>query len=467
MKKVSSIIAAVALMIGAACTTASAAAQKKEAPKMKDWTVAVFLNADNNLDPFGVEDQEEMARIGSNENLNIVTLIDREYGPAQINYIEKNKIRKIKDMGELDMGDYNELVKFCKFIKENYPAKHYSIGLWNHGSGWKAKTDSRVVRGISYDDSSNNHITTNELSTATKLCSEVLGQKLDIINMDACLMGMVEVAHELKDNCLYFVGSEEVEPGKGAPYDDVLRGVKAGISPRDFADHWINAFAKSYQNGSQGRDDSTQSAIDLSKIDALETALDGFAKAVMSTKHADEVVKAVAKTVKFEYPENIDLMHFIKNFKALCAGDASIVTACDKVMAAAKAAVVNSKTTSRSSNNRYKDATGLAIYLPQRLGMETAYTKLNFAKSSMWDDMILALRNQAYSRAVVEAAKKGDFKEMKKAIATAKKDPRDASVRALVRELNTAAYVENQIPASSQAEFDRLFKNLKSALQSR
>ena len=170
MKKVSSIIAACTLMIGASCciSTAATAAKAKKAA-MKEWTFAVFLNADNNLDEFGVEDQEEMARVGSNENINVVTLIDRERGPAQINYIEKGKIKKVKDMGELDMGDYKELVKFCKFVKENYPAKHYMIGIWNHGSGWKAKTDKNVVRGVSYDDSSNNHITTNELTTARML----------------------------------------------------------------------------------------------------------------------------------------------------------------------------------------------------------------------------------------------------------------------------------------------------------
>ena len=76
-----------------------------ETKPIKDWTVAVFLNADNNLDKFGVEDQNEMAKVGSNDFMNVVTLIDREKGPAQINYIEKDNIKKLKDMGELDMGD--------------------------------------------------------------------------------------------------------------------------------------------------------------------------------------------------------------------------------------------------------------------------------------------------------------------------------------------------------------------------
>lgn len=469
MKRVSSIIAAVALMVGVACTSASAAApkQKKNPPKVKDWTVAVFLNADNNLDPFGVEDQEEMARVGSNDFLNIVTLIDRERSGAQINYIEKGKIKKIKDMGELDMGDYKELVKFCKFIKENYPAKHYSIGLWNHGSGWKAKKENTVVRGISYDDSSNNHISTNELTIATKLCAEALGQKIDIINMDACLMGMVEVCHAIKDSCHYFIGSEELEPGKGAPYDDVLRGLRAGMAPRDFASHWIDAFAKSYSNGSQGRDDSTQSAIDLTKIPALEDALNGFAKAVMSGNYAGKVINAVAKTTKFDFPENIDLVHFVKNLKSMSSGDTSVITACDKVEAAARAAIVNNKTTSRNAHNPYAKATGLAIYLPQKLGVESKYLELGFAKNSLWDDMILALRNQRDCSEAVDKVKNGNFKGLKAAIAEAKKNPRSQYARMLLRELNYVAYTEKSIPAAKQVEFDKLFNDLKTALKSR
>ena len=470
MRKVSSIIAATALMISISAASFAATPAKKPAKKavVKDWTFAVFLNADNNLDPFGVEDQEEMARIGSNENVNVVTLIDRERGPAQINYIEKGKIKKIKDMGELDMGDYKELVKFVKFVKENYPAKHYMIGIWNHGSGWKAKTDKNVVRGVSYDDSSNNHITTNELTTATKLCEEALGQKIDVINMDCCLMGMVEVAYAIKDHRNYFVGSEEVEAGKGTPYDDVLKGLKPGMTAKDFANHWVNAYAKSYQGGSQGRDDSTQSAMDLSKIDALVDALNGFSKAIMSGKYAEKVSAAVAKTVKFEYPENIDLLHFLKNFKPSVEGDSSVITAMDKVEKAARAVIINNKTTARSSSyNRYKDAEGIAIYLPQRFNLESKYLDLGFSKASMWDDMILALRSQRDVKETVDNACKGEFKGLKSAISEAKKNPRSQYARMLVRELNYVAYTEKKIPAKDQAEFDRLFKSLKSAMQAR
>ena len=281
-------------------------------------------------------------------------------------------------------------------------------------------------------------------------------------------MGMVEVAYAIKDHCNYFVGSEEVEAGKGTPYDDVLKGLKPGMAPKDFANHWVNAYAKSYQGGSQGRDDSTQSCMDLSKINALVDALDGFAKAIMSGKYADKVSAAVAKTVKFEYPENIDLLHFLKNFRPSVEGESSVITAMDKVEKAAKAVIVNNKTTGRSaSSNRYKNAEGIAIYLPQRFNMESKYADLGFSKASMWDDMILALRSQRDVKEAVDGACKGDFKGLKSAISEAKKNPRSQYARMLVRELNYVAYTEKKIPAKDQAEFDRLFKTLKSTMQAR
>ena len=47
-----------------------------------NWTVLVYVMGDNDLEPFAVGDIFEMAEAGSNEHLNIVTLIDRHPGYA-------------------------------------------------------------------------------------------------------------------------------------------------------------------------------------------------------------------------------------------------------------------------------------------------------------------------------------------------------------------------------------------------
>lgn len=461
MKRVSSITLAVLLLLTAVSADAAAAKPKKAVAK--EWTVAVFLNADNNLDPFGMEDQKEMSKIGSNDYMNVVTLIDRERGPAQVNYIEKGKVTKVKDMGELDMGDYKEFVKFAKYIKANYPAKHYSFTLWNHGSGWKNKNENAVFRGISYDDSSNNHITNNQLTTALEQVSEALGQKVDVLNFDACLMQMVEVAYAVRNHVNFMVASEELEPGKGAPYDDILRGVKSGMTPKEFAMNWANAFGKSYNGGSQGTDDSTQSAIDLSKFSAVVDSLNGLAKTAMSGKYADIFKKALLRVQKYDFPENIDLIHFLELLKPMAASDNSLKTAVDKAIAASKELIVANKTT----GSPLKNSKGIAIYLPSSFRIEQKYATLDFSKDTMWDDMILALAKREVIDNLVKEVKSGNLSEMKKFVTAAKKSPKNDLYRMALRELNYVSSTERSVPKASQEEFNKLLEALKVALQTR
>jgi len=454
MKRVSSIIVVVTLLLCAAYTPANAAAAK-------DWTVAVFLNADNNLDPFGVEDQQEMAKVGSSDFLNIVSLIDREHGPAQINYIEKNNIKKVKDMGEMDMGDYRQFVEFAKFVKENYPAKHYCFTIWNHGSGWKNKGTSAIYRGVSYDDSSNNHITNAQLGIAVAEVSKVLGQKIDILNFDACLMQMVEVAHAVKNDVVYMVASEELEPGKGAPYDDILRGVKAGMDAQGYALNWVNAFGKSYNGGSQGFDESTQSALDMSKFGPVVDSVNGLAKALMTGKNTMIVKSVLAKVQKFGDPGNIDLINFAELLQAQTGVDAAVKTACDKVITTVKAAIIINKATGSTTKN----AKGLAIYLPANLVLEAKYNGLCFAKATMWDEMIAALAKKEAAERVVAGVTAGNLDEMRNLVAEAAQNP-EAS-RIALQELNFAVYSEKLLPKSIEGEFESLFEALKDSISSK
>ena len=459
MKKTASIILAAALSLA---SMAEVSAANKTKQPLKEWTIAVFLNADNNLDEFGVEDQEEMSKIGSKEHMNIVTLIDREKGPAQINYIEKNKIMKIKDMGELDMGDYKEFIKFAKFIKENYPAKHYSFSFWNHGSGWRAKQEKALFRGVSYDDSSDNHITTNQLTTALKEVKDILGQKIDVINFDACLMQMVEVAYACKDYVNYMVGSEEIEPGMGAPYNDILRGVKAGITPEKFARNWATAFVKSYdEDGSQGTDDSTQSVVDLSKIDALTDALSGVAKSVMAGKYGNVIGKVVAKSQKYDDTDNLDIYSLLDQLKKIAAKDKALLSAIEKAQNAFKEAVLYSGFTGR----RLKNSNGLAIFMPSDFKVEQLYKDLGFAKNSMWDEMILSLGTRVQVEKLVEGVKSGRISELKLAVSKAKRDSRNPMYRAMLQELNFLYASENAVPAQYKNEVKSLLEDMAKAIK--
>src|SRR5262249_43397105 len=43
----------------------------------RDWTILYYMDADNNLEPFMMDDVDEMEMIGSTDNVNAVAMLDR------------------------------------------------------------------------------------------------------------------------------------------------------------------------------------------------------------------------------------------------------------------------------------------------------------------------------------------------------------------------------------------------------
>lgn len=419
----------------------------------KEWTFAVFLNADNNLDPFGVEDQQEMSKVGSSNWLNIVTLIDRERGPACWNYIEKGKVTKLKDMGELDMGDYKVFIEFVKYVKANFPAKHYVIGIWNHGSGWKA--GGKIVRGVSYDDSTGNHITTNQLVGALEEAKKVLGKNIDILNFDACLMQMAEVVYACKDTCDYIVASEETEPGKGTPYDEALAQFSATKTVEQICTGWVKAFVGSYNGGSQGYEACTQSAIKTSAFPKLVDAINGLSKTIMAGKFTAEINKTLGEVQKFADTDYIDLVHFATLLKA-AVKDEAIKTACDKVFAAAKGTVL----ANGNAMDSMKNAEGISIYFPDSTySFVAGYKTLGFSKVSMWDEMIEAHLKAKAGDAMTSAVETGDTQTLRAFVSKAS-DNDKAVNQAVIEKLNFRLYSEGGLSKTVTDEATALLKEL-------
>ena len=152
----------------------------------KDWTIMVYLDADNNLEGQGVDDFLEMAEVGSDSNVNIVVQMDRigwsdlydhyislGYSSSEASY-EANMAdddrygdwtttkrflvdqydtpissNAISDIGEQDMGDPDTLYSFIAWSLTNYPADRYGLILWDHGDQWN---------GVCSDDTDNGNL---------------------------------------------------------------------------------------------------------------------------------------------------------------------------------------------------------------------------------------------------------------------------------------------------------------------
>ncbi len=463
-----------------------AAAGAAPAATEKDWTFMVFLNADNNLDEFGVKDQDEMAKVGSNDHLNIVSLIDRFEGPASLNYIEKGRVTTLEDLGEVDMGDYRLLVEFATKTMQRYPAKHYALVIWNHGSGWNKKHRVFTSRGISYDDSSNNHITTAQLGMAVDEIGRNRGRKLDLLCMDACLMQMIEVAWQVRQGCDFVVASEETEPGDGYPYDTALAALRPAMAPRAFAAEIVKAFTASYQHETPDDGDwthgprarakrTTQSVVETAQLPALKDALDAWCSILVAGDFTKELQQAAGNVERFAYWSNCDLPHLVR-LLAASIPDARFQAATKALRVALDAAIIANGATGASNvgpgddygggddpdAGRYPiDAYGLAIYFPEKAGSFAAnYGELAWAKDSRWDEMLFDFYHRAQVAPIVTDVARGQLASLRAWVETANAGNRSLS-RRLATQLRFLLYTENSVVPACRGELRDLLTRLQ------
>jgi hypothetical protein len=383
-----------------------ASASASTAPQ-KEWTMLVYLNGDNNLDSFGATNIEQMEKEGSTDQVNVVVQWASEgAGKTQRLLVQKstnpNAVTSpiLQDMGKVDMGSYKSLIDFITWGVQNYPAKHYFIDVWDHGSGWHAlkamSSSMSSVRGsfhptdISWDDNSGNSITTEQLGQAMAAAAQIIGHKVDLYGSDACLMAMAEVANEMSDSVDTFVGSQETEPGAGWPYAELLQGWNSysAATPQQVAKVLVDAYVKSYQNGSNGSSEVTFSAFDLNQMAQLDNAVSVFAKKVRTLDAASKakLLAAAQKTQNFVDADYGDLGDFITNIQAARLSSPEVD---DLKVAVEQFIIANADTT------QYARAKGLSIWLPTDASTYSSnsarYQGMKFDKATDWGSSLAYL----------------------------------------------------------------------------
>ncbi len=178
------------------------------------------------------------------------------------------------------MGLSSTFESFLNWGLTSYPADKYGVILWNHGGG---------LAGVCNDEIYSDVLLNNEVTTALSnvFTSNNLTSKLEWIGYDACLMSVAEVADFNSDYFNYMVASEETEPGYGWDYDSWLPtlyknpGVNTVTLLSEICDSYVSACATYYSSLSlfyteyaNGYNDATLAVLDLSKMDAFNTAFD-------------------------------------------------------------------------------------------------------------------------------------------------------------------------------------------------
>lgn len=403
------------------------------------WTIMVYMAGDNNLSAAGDSDLAEMRLVGSTDQVQIVVEFDNagDDGTRRIHISKEGVGEHIETLGETDSGSPEVLSDFISWAAQNYPANRYALILWNHGNGWAPTEVDRIARSVASpgysereisersasplgrvlfrpslesifslaspseraicsDDGSGHSLDTIELGRVIALGVETIGQKFDLLGMDACLMSNIEVAYQLRDHVRYIVASEENEPADGWPYDQVLGRITANpdMDTSEFAQSIVSDYIDWYQNkGHAG--DITQAAIDLSKLDTLTGPLSDFADQLtvnMRDSSAD-MWRAQRKSARFWHNTLWDLGHFCEAMAGSATGT-EVRNAAIAVQSALKPGEGRLVVAESHRGTKVQRCRGVTIYLvPPINSISRYYRELDFSNNHPWINMLEAYHN--------------------------------------------------------------------------
>jgi len=360
-----------------------------------EWTVMVYLDADNNLESAGIDDINEMEMVGSTSDVNIVVQIDRipGYDTSNDNWTNTRRYyitqdfdpyiinsQLINDLSEQNMGSTETLINFADWTVNNYPAKKYLLVIWNHGGGFRS---SGLAKDIAWDDTNGgDKITMPELEYAFSVISTKMGKNIDIVGMDACYMAMIEVAYQIKDYADILVTSEESEPNDGWPYDTILGQLVSypTVTSNQLAANIVDSYIFSYTVS----DEVTQSAIDLSYTDTLADQLSNMALAIMNDTltPANNYINAANSSQHYGDWDFIDLYDFCNNI-LIYSNSVFVKNIALSIQQTLSSAVL------RWGYYGYgvDKSRGLSIYFPYT-SYDSYYNNTNFAQDTQWNEML-------------------------------------------------------------------------------
>ncbi|MGQ0542219.1 MAG: clostripain-related cysteine peptidase [Blastocatellia bacterium] len=239
--------------------------------------------------------------------------------------------------------------------------------------------------------------------------TELLGQKLEILGFDSCVMGMLEVGYQFENVAKTMIASEGSVPNAGWTYAKILGCLAQGNAGEGVAENvterFVRDFIKSQDSYTVGGVSVDMAAWDLSKLTGLAAAFDGLSVLLIDCFEDEEsriyrqmeriILQVHWKCQSYMYDQNVDLGDFCELLDRECGlvanelGDGDDVgilkevqDECRKVLGELKKAVI----LSGFSGGAYQYSNGMSVFFPwSREGYEVSrknYESLWFAKDA-------------------------------------------------------------------------------------
>lgn len=392
----------VLVVLAAASTYTVSASPVLRGLQPRKWVIAVYMVADNSLDPYAIYDIDLM-EAGLTSNATVVVFIDRAEKPVK-NGVPEEILKSskatpfwsgarvlllvqdrepglrlgdevVQDLGEIDSGTPETLAKFLEFVKGRFPGDHYMLVLWDHGGGpGLFGVDEDTGRGRDY-------LTPKEIREALTAS----GFSPDIIYVDACSIGMVELAYELADKARYLVASESLVPSSALDYSSALPAITKLDDPLEAA----KALARMYFEGL-----THTSFSDIAQVSVVN--LTGFrnSELVQSLKKLSEEI------VSDPSPAAL-VRRYLRGFTSpLVAGGATETVDIAEFASSVRDSYMSAQEVLRSMSevvilseegSDLKGVGGLSIYYPIYFDRNLYSTATDFGHDTRWSDALEAV----------------------------------------------------------------------------
>jgi hypothetical protein len=285
------------------------------------WLVMVFMNADSGGDPHEwilMDDLELMDSTPAGDSVHLVVQVSRcgrdpydgAWKGARRYYVDGLGggdpvgfgAHRLEDPpAPVDPSDGDALSDFALWAAARYPATHRMLVVEAHGSGWRGLSPCDI------EDDPACLITIPDGELGRSLQRIASAHPLDIVALNACLMGMWETGFALRGGARHVLTSEEIGGPLLGSWHDVLPRLARGP---DDASTLCADLAATIEGERTRANTATRTCIDLEGHAALTAAVDGLAAAATQDERSVLVLaSAIDRSLNFTKPAHHDLGH--------------------------------------------------------------------------------------------------------------------------------------------------------------
>jgi hypothetical protein len=377
------------------------------------WTIAMYWASDNNLDEYtdyfvGLWKEA----LTNRDDIAMCVFMDRLELPANISTVTEDGWVEIESLGEVNSSSPDTLSSFITYAmaEPTLASDNFMLMIQNHGNGYLGLCSDE---GLPDSELAKVWMSIDDLGKGINAALDETEESIDIIALDACTLGTIEIAYELRETASYLVASELGVPFDGMNYQALLSGLSEdpGITPLDLACKMVDDYAAWYSAPLHTlptlypymQDFASLSVIDLNVLGQLVDEFASFTDAVtpkivalgkyMKTAAMQADVSLWMNNMGTWFYPDIQIM-FTNLADSTRDAYPDVATACDSLLAATDLAIVHDWASWRMRGL----VTGLSVFVCPSIGIHEVYwdsfdraydnVGLDFVEVSGWDTVL-------------------------------------------------------------------------------